>query len=305
MPALVLKHINQSNPTIRNAIMEKFVAVVFENDDAAFKGETALRGLHATGELAVYAAAVIGKDLDGKVEVKKVEDEGPLGTALGLVIGGMVGVLAGPLAVASGAAIAGSAAAASAAASGMAVGSMTGGLFGVYRDLWVAGIDSAMLDEVSVELLPGKSCVVASVDEVWTSPLDVKMGEAGGVVFRKPRIDSIDEQYAADMAELDREIAELKDEWKQSSDETKQAIHDKIDAAKSKANAAMEKILDRIDELDSQTEARLEAIDEQIATAKENTRQKFETRKAEIQVDYKERKSKLDASMALAKEALT
>ncbi|PSL17718.1 putative membrane protein [Shimia abyssi] len=285
--------------------MEKFIAVVFESDDTAFKGETALRGLHATGELAVYAAAVIGKDLDGKVKVKKVEDEGPLGTALGLVIGGMVGVLAGPLAVASGAAIAGSAAAASAAASGMAVGSMTGGLFGVYRDLWVAGIDSAMLDEVSVELLPGKSCVVASVDEVWTSPLDVKMGEAGGVVFRKPRIDAIDEQYASDMAELDREITELKDEWKQASDETKQAIHDKIDAAKSKTNAAMEKILDRIDELDSQTEARLKAIDEQIATAKENTRQKFETRKAEIQADYKERKSKLDASMALAKEALT
>jgi uncharacterized membrane protein len=285
--------------------MEKFIAVVFENDDNAFMGETTLRGLHSDGELAVYAAAVIGKDLDGKVEVKKFEDEGPLGTALGLVLGGMVGVLAGPLAVASGAALAGSAAAATVAASGMAVGSMTGGLFGVYRDLWVAGIDSAMLDEVSVELLPGKSCLVASVDEVWTSPLDVKMGEAGGVVFRKARIDAIDEQYAADMAELDREIAELKDEWRQSSEETKQVIHDKIDEAKAKVAEAKENISRRMDELDSQTEARLLAIDEQISAAKESTRQKFERRKAEIQSDYKERKSKLDASIAMAKEALT
>ncbi|GAA6193798.1 hypothetical protein [Phaeobacter sp. NW0010-22] len=285
--------------------MEKFIAVVFENDDTAFMGETTLRGLHSDGELAVYAAAVIGKDLDGKVEVKKLEDEGPLGTALGLVLGGMVGVLAGPLAVASGAALAGSAAAATAAASGMAVGSMTGGLFGVYRDLWVAGIDSAMLDEVSVELLPGKSCLVASVDEVWTSPLDVKMGEAGGVVFRKARTDAIDDQYAADMTELDREIVELKDEWRQSSEETKQVIHDKIDEAKAKVAEAKENISRRMDELDSQTEARLLAIDEQISAANESTRQKFERRKAEIQSDYKERKSKLDASIALAKEALT
>lgn len=285
--------------------MEKFIAVVFEDDAAAFKGETALRALHSQGDLAVYAAAVIGKDLEGKVEVKKVEDEGPLGTALGLVLGGMVGVLAGPVAVASGAAVAGSAAAASVAASGMAVGSMTGGLFGVYRDLWVAGIDSTMLDEISIELIPGKSCLVASVDEVWTSPLDVKMSEAGGVVFRKPRADAIDEQYAAEMAELNREIAELKDEWKQSNEETKQAIHDKIDVTKAKASIAKEKISQRITELNSQTAARLEAIDEQIAVAKENTRNKFEKRKAEIQADYKERKAKLDASMSLAKEALT
>lgn len=285
--------------------MEKFIAVVFDNDDAAFKGETALRNLHETGELAVYSAAVIGKDLDGKVEVKKFDDEGPLGTVMGLLLGGMVGVLAGPVAVASGAAIAGSAAAASAAASGMAVGSMTGGVFGIYRDLWVAGIDSAMLDEVSIELHPGKSCLVASVDEVWTSPLDVKMGAAGGTVFRKPRVDAIDDQYAADMAELDREISELKDEWKQSSEETKQAIHTKIDAAKAKANEAKEKISLRIDELDSQTDARIKAINEQIKASKESTREKFEKRKAEIQADYKERKAKLDASMDLAKEALT
>ncbi|MEP2027605.1 MAG: hypothetical protein ABJI96_02710 [Paracoccaceae bacterium] len=285
--------------------MEKFIAVVFDNDDAAFKGEIALQDLHIAGELAVYSAAVIGKDLEGKVEVKKFDEEGPMGTVLGLILGGMVGVLAGPVAVASGAAIAGSAAAASAAATGMAAGSLTGGAFGIYRDLWVAGIDSAMLDEVSLELLPGKSCLVASVDEVWTSPLDVKMGGAGGTVFRKPRVDAIDEQYQADMAELDREITELKEEWKQSTEDAKQAIHAKIDAAKTKADEAKDKISQRLHELDRQTKARIAAIDEQIAAAKENTREKFEKRKAEIKADYKVRKAKLDASMAMAKDAIS
>ncbi len=40
--------------------MEKFVAVVFDSEADAFKGETALRDLHNTGDMAVYAAAVIG-----------------------------------------------------------------------------------------------------------------------------------------------------------------------------------------------------------------------------------------------------
>jgi uncharacterized membrane protein len=95
--------------------MEKFVAVVFDTQEAAFAGAEALRDLHRNGELAVYAAAVIGKDADGKVAVKKAQDEGPIGTALGLAVGAMVGVLAGPAEVASGAAAAGTAAAAQAA----------------------------------------------------------------------------------------------------------------------------------------------------------------------------------------------
>lgn len=285
--------------------MEKFIAVVFDTEEAAFKGETALRDLHRKGELAVYAAAVIGKDQDGKVEVKKFEDEGPMGTAFGLILGGVIGVLAGPIAVASGAALAGSATAASAAATGMAAGSLTGGMFGVARDLWVAGIDTDMLDKVSLELLPGKSCLVASVDEVWTAPLDVQMKELGGMVFRKLRADAIDEQYEADMAELDQELAALKDEIKQASDETKQAIHDRIEVAKGKMSDAGDKINQRMDELDRETDARLGAIEEQIRAAADNTRAKFETRKAEIKADYKERKAKLDTSKALAKEALT
>lgn len=277
--------------------MEKFVAVVFDTEEAAYKGETALRDLHGNGELAVYAAAVIGKDFDGKVDIKKFDDEGPIGTAFGLILGGIVGVLAGP--VASGAALAGSAAA------GMAAGSVTGGMFGMYRDLWVAGIDSTMLDHVSLELLPGKSCLVASVDEVWTSPLDVQMESAGGTVFRKPRVEAIDEQYEADSAEFDREIAELKEEMNQTSEANKKAFHDKIEALKQKFSETQDKVKQRIEELDRQTKARLAAIDEQIKTTAGKTKEKFEKRKAEIEIDYKERKAKLDASLAMAKSALT
>ena len=284
--------------------MEKFVAVVFDTEDAAYAGAEALRALHKNGELAVYAAAVVAKTADGKVEVKKAADEGPIGTAFGLMIGAMVGVLAGPAAVASGAAAAGTAAAAQAAAGGMALGGATGGLFGAYRDLWVAGIDMTMLDQVAMELLPGKFCVVASVDEVWTTPLDVKMTDAGGTVFRKPRIEAVDEQWESEMRALDRELTELEDELQAAHEDNKAAIKEKADATKAKIKENNAKITARLDAMDAELEARLDALDEQIDNAAEATKEKFVARKAELQEEYKTRKEKLQKSAKLAGEAL-
>jgi uncharacterized membrane protein len=280
--------------------MEKFIAVVFDTEEAAYKGADALRELHKDGELAVYAAGIIAKDAEGIVEVKKTADEGPIGTAFGMMLGAMVGVLAGPAAVASGAAVAGTAAAAQVAAGGMAVGGMTGGLFGVYRDLWVSGMDITMLENVGTELLPGKSCVVASVDEVWTTPLDSKMADAGGTVFRKLRVDAVDDELSAELTALDREMSDLADEMDAAADESKAAIKAKVDAGKARATAAKEKMARRVDEMDREFDARLDAIDEQIANASERTKEKFQKRKAEIKEDYTARKKKIEDSLDVA-----
>lgn len=277
--------------------MEKYIAIVFDSEEAAYKGAEAMRELHHDAELTVYAAAVISKDKDGGVNLKSNIDEGPIGTAFGIMIGAMVGVLAGPAAVASGAAIAGSAAAASAAASGMAVGSMTGGLFGAYRDLWVSGMDSVMLDNISTELLPGKSCLVASVEEFWTMPLDSKMTDLGGTVFRKLRADAVDDEMAAEMDALDREWAAMEEEWHAANDDVKAAMKGKMDSIKAKMKETGDKIDTRLDEIDREFEARLQAIDEQIEKATDNTKAKFEKRKAEIKEEWQERKSKLAASV--------
>ena len=82
--------------------MDTFVAIVFDTEEQAFKGADALRDLDRNGDVLVYSAAVIGKDSDGKVAIKRAVDEGPVGTALGMIVGAMVGVLAGPAAVAGG-----------------------------------------------------------------------------------------------------------------------------------------------------------------------------------------------------------
>ncbi|MEP2715133.1 hypothetical protein [Pseudophaeobacter sp.] len=285
--------------------MDKFIAVVFDSEETAYKGSEALGELHKNGDLVLYAQGVISKDGDGNLDLKKAEDEGPIGTAFGILMGAMVGVLAGPAAVAAGAVVAGSAAAATAAGSGMLVGSMTGGVFGMYRDLWVAGIDASVIEAVSLELEPGKSCLVASIDEVWTAPLDVRVKDLGGTLFRKPRIDVVDDQLTAEMAEFDRELTELDAELDAAADNMSAAISEKVAASKAKIKAAGARIDKRLNDLDAEFDARVAALDAQIETSVDEAKAKFKKRKAEITVDYHERKAKLQKASSLAAEALS
>ncbi|WP_068113335.1 hypothetical protein [Tropicimonas marinistellae] len=284
--------------------MDKFIAIVCDDEATAYKATEALKDLHRKGDLVIYAHGIITKDLDGVAVLKKSEDEGPIGTAFGMLMGAMVGVLAGPAAVASGAAIAGSAAAASAATTGMALGSMSGGLMGMYRDLWVSGIDVGVVDMVATELTPGKSCLVASIEEVWTTPLDVKVKELAGTLYRKPRIHVEDDQIAAEMTELDRELSELDAEMEAAMDEMADDINDKIDATREKIQQTNDRIDKRMDQLDAEHEARIEALEAQITTAAGDAKAKFVKRKSELIADYHERKAKLQKASRLAADAL-
>src|SRR5258705_9549216 len=83
-------------------IMTKFIVVVFPNESKAYDGTVALEALHNEGMLTVYANAVVAKDANGTLSVKRTETTGPLGTGVGALVGGLVGLLGGPVGVAAG-----------------------------------------------------------------------------------------------------------------------------------------------------------------------------------------------------------
>ena len=284
--------------------MDTFIAVVFDNDDTAYKGADALRDLHRDGDLVVYSAAIIGKDLDGNISIKQAADEGPIGTAFGMLMGAMVGVLAGPAAVAGGAVAAGTAAASSVAATGMAAGGLTGGYFGMFRNLMEAGIDADTLEAVSIELLPGKSAVVAAVDEALMAPLDSRMEAAGGKVFRKARVEVIDEQIERETAASEAEMLALEREWDAADEAMRASIKAKADAARKKLSDSTERALQRLEQLDREFEARQAALDEQITNAVGDAKGRYEKRKAEVQKEYESRSAKIKEASTLAGEAL-
>ena len=65
--------------------MDKMFVIAFDSEEKAYQGARALTELHAEGSIALYAAAVVARDAEGKVTVKQAADEGPLGTVTGMI----------------------------------------------------------------------------------------------------------------------------------------------------------------------------------------------------------------------------
>src|SRR5215510_3820686 len=87
----------------RKAIMDRMLAVVFGNEKSAYEGSRALQQLDDEGSIAVSAAAVVAKNLDGTTTVKQTDEAGPWGTLAGTAVGALIGLLGGPTGAAIGA----------------------------------------------------------------------------------------------------------------------------------------------------------------------------------------------------------
>ena len=70
--------------------MDKMIVTVFDNETQAYEASRTLRDLHFDGSVLVYSGAVIRKDANGDVQLKALDDEGPIGTAVGMAFGHFV-----------------------------------------------------------------------------------------------------------------------------------------------------------------------------------------------------------------------
>src|SRR3974377_44996 len=129
----------------RRTLMEKMLVVVFDNETKAYEASHALIELDKEGSIAIFAEAVIQKNNDGTVSMKRADDRFPVGTTGGTAIGALIGLLGGPI--------------------GLALGAATGATAGLVSDLYVAGIDQDFLADAAAALKPGKWAVVADITE--------------------------------------------------------------------------------------------------------------------------------------------
>jgi uncharacterized membrane protein len=265
--------------------MNKMIVAVFDTEPAAFEGLSALKDLDKDGDISLYAAAVVVKDNSGNIVVKQEADEGPIGTGVGMLTGAVVGLLAGPI--------------------GMAVGASVGGLTGMIFDLNKTGIDISFLDDVSKALTAGKVAVLADVEESWTTPVDTRLQQAGGLVFRRLRAEVVEDQLAREAVAFDSELKELKDELAQASGEVKTAIQKKIDSAEEKLQATENLAKARLEHTKSEVDAKITALQAQMKGASDRNKSKIEKRIADTKADFASRSAKLQQAAKLAKEALS
>ena len=258
--------------------MERMLAVVFNDEPKTYEGSHALKQLDNEGSITIHAEAVIKKNADGTVTVKQSEDDFPIRTIGGTAIGSLIGLLEGPV--------------------GLAVGATAGLLAGSIGDLAVSGVDADFLDEVGTALLPGKFALIAEVSEEWVTPVDTRMEALGGIVFRKARKSFVDDQWAADVAELRAEIDQLKAEHARARGERKAKLQAKIDKLNAKLEAKLDQARQRAEQINSETDSKVQVLQKKAEKTQGEIKATFDARVKRIRDDYEESQKKLKHMLA-------
>jgi uncharacterized membrane protein len=264
--------------------MNKMLVAVFDTEPAAFEGLRALRDLHREGDITLYASAAVVKDNTGNIHVKQEADEGPVGTAVGLLTGSLIGILGGP--------------------AGLAVGASLGGLTGFLFDLDQSGIGATFLDDLSTTLTPGKAAVVAEVEESWTTPVNTRVHQLGGIVFRQLRSEVVEDQLVRETAAFEADLNALEDDLKRGAAENQAAIQKDIEQVKKQIKATQEQATARLGQAKAETDARIKSLQDQAKGANDRAKARIEKRIAEVKADFEVRSKKLNQAWTLTKQAL-
>jgi len=231
--------------------MDRMLVVVFDKEAKAFEGKKALLQLEYEGSIVVYAHAVVAKNADGTVTVRRTDDPGPLGMLLGTSIGTLIGFLGGLPGIAIGAAV------------GLVAGSVT--------DLNKARVGADFIDDVSKELRPNRFAVVAEIKEDWTTPVDNRMEALGGFVFRRALSEVKHMVNDEDIAALKADLAQFKAEHAEAHADRKAKLYEKINQLESKIQARLEKAKERREAAEQEAKAKVELLKAKAAALKAKT----------------------------------
>ena len=257
---------DQKFPVLKENRVDKMLAVVFENENAAYKGVEALSALNLDSSIFIYAAVVITKNADGTISTKRVDGEFPLRTLGGTALGSIIGLFGGPI--------------------GVGIGAAAGALAGGIGDVYASRVDSDFLSEVSAALTPGKWAVLANISEEWVTPIDSKMEAIGGFVYRTPTVIAEDDHWSREAAAMRAEIDQLKAEHAKARAERKlklQAQIDRLNERRAQKLAAREAHSERVKE---ELQAKVAALEAKAAKEKGDVKAAFQARITGLQSLY-------------------
>ena len=186
-----------------------------ENDKKAYQALTDLKQLDSQGQIKIAGAAVVTRDSEGRVDAKsEVGDDPYVGIASGGLIGLLVGIIGGPL--------------------GMLLGGTYGALVGSLFDIDEVETTESVLGEISKQVQPTRTAVLAQVTEQSAEVIDAAMAKLGGEVMRRPVVDVEDEIAAAQEAQRKAKREARKELQKARVEKSKEDAHAKVEELKSK-----------------------------------------------------------------------
>jgi len=189
------------------------------DDTNAYQALTDLKQLDAQHQIEIAGAAVISRDLDGRVEVKSEVGNDPyLGTASGGMIGLLVGIIGGPL--------------------GVLLGGAYGALVGSLFDIDDVETTESVLAEISKQVQPTRTALLAQVVEQTPEVIDSAMARLGGEVMRRPSAEVEQEIAAAGDAQRTADREARKELHQARVQKTKQEAHAKVEELKAKLHGS-------------------------------------------------------------------
>ena len=186
-----------------------------DNDANAYQAVTELKQLDSQDQIEIVGAAVITRDADGRVDVKsEVGNDFYMGIASGGTIGLLLGILGGPL--------------------GMLLGGTYGALAGSLFDIDDVVTTESVLGEISKQVRPTRTAVIAQVTEQSPQVIDTAMTRLGGEVTRRPVFEVEQEIAVAQDAQRQAEREAGKELRKARAEQTKADAHAKVEQIKAK-----------------------------------------------------------------------
>jgi uncharacterized membrane protein len=252
--------------------MEKMIVVVFDNESKAVDGLQALWDLDREGDISIYAEQIVAKEPSGAVRFIDNPDMSSLPMiGGGTAVGALIGALAGP--------------------AGALVGAAAGAVIGTITDVEESGVTDEFINDVTTALTQGKVALVADISEERVTPLDARMEQLGGVVFRRARTLVEDTQADRDEAAHRAEMEQLKAERAQARSDRLAKIDAKIDNLRAKLENAIERKRLKMQMRQQQREAKIQALQTKADRSEGEIRRRQEARIAELRCDYAESKA--------------
>lgn len=265
--------------------MNNIVVVVFPDEARAHEGLRALQELHREGNVAVYATAVLQRELDGELSVKRPSNQGPLGLGVGAVAGGLIGIIGGPV--------------------GPTAGVAAGALAGSLGDALHMSLGDELIEAVQRDLTPGTSAVIGEISEESIETIDKRMKALGGKVTRERRKDFVAGFVDEDTAPIRAELAEISAEHAGRKAEVMETDLDfDVENAKERLQRTAEKARERVDRIKQEMQAKLDVLRDQAARARPDVRDRIQRRIAEVRKDLEQREEKLQRAYELTQRAL-
>jgi uncharacterized membrane protein len=194
--------------------MERMVVVVFDGEDKAYRASKVLEELKDLSLIALNADAIVTKNPQGETTVAHPHTLDPQAAMGGTAVGSLIGFFGGPV--------------------GLFVGAVTGALIGASADLLRARVGSDFVTEIIEALEPGKTALVAEIDEEDIDPIDHRMASLGGRVFRRDLQAVEDEVYEREVAAMNANAARIRAEYAEGRADRKRRLQARIDSLENK-----------------------------------------------------------------------